>query len=438
MFTTNVLVTLMVTPFAISLLNAAEEQVVDEVSLSDSDDPSLEEEQRTWEIEQLSAGILLGIAYASTAGGLATLTGSIPNQVLLGMSQIPGHVTYHDWFIFALPTAVVSLLLAFAVVYWRFVHSLSLKKFSREVLESELAELECKQGTCSHDEVWVGLIQVLQFLLLLGRPWISRHYTAPLGQMLIGDACLAMLPATFLFLIPSQVTPGQPLLTWRAVHEKLDFGLVLLIGGGFAIASGFVQSGLNIVAGDAIAAVLMHENQLYVTFMIILLASVATQVFSTVGTATVLLPILNSAAARYLHHPLSVLLPATVACSFAYALPTASPSNVVVLAKSNELKRHLRVRDFIFTGLPLNFLVVMVGTALVYTLSTEVFHTDDPFPPWACDQVTALWVNVSGVVRGHAVSSQACSADNSSLRTCMLRNGTHIDVGEFFMDNLVQ
>jgi len=274
-------------------------------------------------------------------------------------------------------------------------------------------------------------VQLLQFALLFCHPWIAQLglFQTPAGESLIGDSTLSCLPALLLFLMPSKVRPGQSLLTWTAVHEKFDFGLLLLIGGGFAVASGFVQSGLNVALGCAIAESLGQLPLLPVTLLIVLVTTVATQVFSCVGTATTIIPMLLAAAAHGVRNPLGLVLPATVACSFAFALPTATPANVIVLAKSQDLLQPLRVRDFFLTGLPLNLAMVVLGSLLLYIMGEAVFDTDSPFPQWACDGVSCIWVAVPGAVHGQQVTSQACTLDVASdMATCRLANGTLVDV----------
>merc|ERR1711972_469579 len=158
--------------------------------------------------------------------------------------------------------------------------------------------------------------------------------------------------------------PGQALLTWPAVHEKFDFGLLLLIGGGLAINSGFTQSGLNIAMGDCFAGLVPHLSSFTLNLAIIACVTLSVQIFSGIGVAATVLPVISSSALEAVVNPLLLLLPATLACSFAFLMPTATPSNVVVLAKSQELSRSLRFRDFFTNGLPLTVFVIVVGALL--------------------------------------------------------------------------
>jgi len=424
-------VTLMVTPFAISLMNAAEESARDAAAARHSGSDSEESDDNaedgvTKEVQCFSDGLLLGIAYASTCGGMATLTGSISNEELLTVPKIDGHVTYRLWAEYAIPVALVTLVIAYLVLVFSYVRGLHLKTMTQEVLEYEYEELRKEIGPLSRDEVLVGILQVLQFFLLFISPILGNYIRTDYGEKLVGDATFASFPAALLFFIPSSVRPGQSLLSWPAVHDKFDFGLLLLIGGGFAISRGFSDSGLNVALGEIIASMCQSHSGYLLNLAVIILCTLSTQIFSTVTTASTLLPALNAAAANVLINPLAFLLPATIACSFAFMLPTATPANVIVLAKSQDLPRPLRVRDFVLSGLPITIFALLVGAGLTLVMQDSVFDANSPFPEWAVDQLNTVWVNVPGTVAGRQVESQACRiTDPINLATCVLKNGTN-------------
>ena len=379
MFCSSVAVTLMVTPVALSLLGAAEAQARGEDSDPGADDSASSSseaaEAAAARVQRLADAALLGIAYASTIGGLATLTGSIPNYVLAGQELVAAQVSWSRWFAFALPVSVLLLLAAYLSLWARYLRGLRLG-LTRGALEAEYAEL-CKEvgmmrgellfGVFTRDEVLVAAAQISQVVLLMVRPYaLSPFLTGSYGQRLVSDASLSLLPALGLFFVPSVVQRGQAVLTWPAVHEKFDIGLLLLIGGGFAISRGFTESGLDLAFSRGVAGAADGWNPLALDFAIIAAVSTAAQLFSAVGTATTVLPVMTSTALDAVRNPLRLLLPATLACSFAFSLPTATPSNVVVLAKSQLLRRPLRARDFALAGLPVN-LAAFEGNGLSHT-----------------------------------------------------------------------
>jgi len=438
MICNSIAVTLVVTSFAISLLNAEEEKVrnvlplVSEDSDSDSSSDSDEEEGESslQAVQKFADGILLGIAYAASCGGMTSLTGAIPNEVVTGIPNIAEVLTFGKWMLYALPTAIASLVASFLVLYVRYLWGLKLPTLTDDALQIEKEEFERDYGErMGRDEVLVLLLQIIQLVLLFLKPVLDKLDATEYGEALMGDATLAALPVIFLFIIPSARYAGRPLLPWATVHAKFDFGLILLIGGAFAIADGFMQSGLNIALGQGIAGWTKTQTSFWLTCSMVGLCTVFTQVFSAVGTAGTILPALNSAALNSLRNPLSMLLPATVACSFAFCLPTAMPSNIVVFAKSQDLPRALRVRDFFWSGLPTTIIVVIVSTWILWCMEGTVYNTRGPFPQWACDGVSCLWVNVPGTTGYEDFQSQAC-IPNTELTMCRLANGTVVAVGE--------
>eukprot|EP00429_Kryptoperidinium_foliaceum_P072974 CAMPEP_0176057354 /NCGR_PEP_ID=MMETSP0120_2-20121206/28566_1 /TAXON_ID=160619 /ORGANISM="Kryptoperidinium foliaceum, Strain CCMP 1326" /LENGTH=638 /DNA_ID=CAMNT_0017390865 /DNA_START=29 /DNA_END=1945 /DNA_ORIENTATION=+ len=441
MFCNNIAVTLMITPFAIEIMSSAEEQARDLMAsdVSSSDEASDEGfvDASIEEVQRFSSGLLLGIAYSSTAGGMATLTGTITNEVLYGIGKVPDQLSYSKWWVYAAGTSFATFVIGYIVLYLRYCRGLQLKTLTREMFEQEHEELVKEIGPFSRDEFCVGLIQLLQFLLLLFRPSIASYFISPYGETLISDPTLAVLPALLLFFIPSVVRPRQALLAWPDVHDKFDFGLLLLIGGGFAIAHGFSESGLNIAIGQGLAGMTESVHPFTLNLMIIFMTSIATQMFSAIGTATTMLPALYAAAINAVHNPFAFVLPATLGCSLGFMLPTATPANVVVLAKSQELSRSLKIRDFFCSGLPLNFLVIVIGSVLTYFSGGTAFDALSPFPRWACDEgVTCLWVPVPGTVNsGVHVLSQACMirADDPDATTCRLWNGTILNTSAYLV-----
>mmetsp|Transcript_125807 Transcript_125807/g.363968 ORF Transcript_125807/g.363968 Transcript_125807/m.363968 type:complete len:666 (-) Transcript_125807:374-2371(-) len=432
MFLNSIAVTLVVTPFAISLMNAAEDQAragAEERAPEEGavEGPGAEGQREARKVQKLADGILLGIAYSASAGGIATLTGAIPNYFLAAESMVARHVSWLSWFAFAFPISLVTGILAYAVLYIRYVSRLNFPGISRQVLEQEYEELVSEVGPVSRDEVLVGALQVLQVVLLIARRFsIAKWFTSPYGEELVNDATLALLPALLLFIIPSQSRPGQSLLTWPVVHEKFDFGLLLLIGGSIAINYGFTNSGLSVALGEAVGSLIPRVHPFTLNLVVVLSVTMCSQVLSSISTASTMLPVLAAASVDAMVNPLTLMLPATIATSFAFLLPTATPPNVVVLAKSQELGRSLRFRDFFTNGLVLMFVCVVVGAALSAGMARLVFVDDDTLPQWACEALPArcLWVNVEGIVRGVAVSSQACIVDlATSGETCRLWNG---------------
>jgi len=125
-FINNVAVVLMVTPFVLGLLHAAEERAAEADAEVERGATEGDEQQAAMkQVERFSLGLLLGVAYATTAGGMATLVGSIPNEILLGSKALSSQVHYAEWMAYAFPVALLTCLLAYLLVYFRYLHAAS-------------------------------------------------------------------------------------------------------------------------------------------------------------------------------------------------------------------------------------------------------------------------------------------------------------------------
>mmetsp|Transcript_80356 Transcript_80356/g.167350 ORF Transcript_80356/g.167350 Transcript_80356/m.167350 type:complete len:727 (+) Transcript_80356:113-2293(+) len=438
LFCNTIAVALLLSPFVINLMNAAQEQALNiaatESLESGDQNDNLASEQASREVERLAHGLLLGVTFGGAIGGLATLTGNIGNYFLAGESLVSSHITWANWFFFAAPISFICVFLAYGILWLRYVRSCRVNGVDKEVLEEEFAHFEAIAGPISRDEIIVGCLQLLQVALFMCGPLLRKVFTTKYGENLVNDATWACAPALMLFLIPSSRRPGQALLTWPSVHQNFDFGLLLLIGGSLAISQGFSDSGLSVLLGNSAANIVKHLPPFVLELVIMIIVSLAAQIFSCIGVAAAVLPVLESAALSAVVNPLSLMLPATVATSFVFILPTASPCNIIVLAKSQELSQSLRLRDFIKSGVPLSVITMVIAPALVCLMGMLVFETGSPFPPWACEAAGAgcVWAPIPGIVQGHHVSSQACVVQlNLGGNVCQLWNRTMVDATPF-------
>jgi len=434
MVTSSTIVVLMVAPVAISLMNAAEEQARQEIEAGSGQ----AEGEQVESVQHLAVGLLLGIAFGATTGGLAMLNASPANGVLAGNELARDFVGYGRWFLYALPVSVVNALSAFLVLYARYA-SRARVELPPELLRAEYADLVAEAGEASRDELAVGLVLCLMVLGLVVSPWAITPYLTPDRQIsLVSGASIACLCGLSLFLVPSRARPGEALLTWRRVHEKLDVGVLLLLGGGFGLASGLKNSGLEDVLGAALGQAADSASPFLLNAIIIITVSFMVQVFGCAATASTVLPIISAACTDVLLNPLRLMLPATVACSFAYMMPMATPPNVIATALSSGLARPLRVRDFLLNGLPVTLAAVLVGAVLTHCLDVLVFGFAPQFPEENCAVKNCYFLDIPGEVRGQQVDHQACLlldsvSDAAHVVMCRLWNRTVVTVNPDYL-----
>jgi len=404
MWCSNTATAVMLVPFATGLIESAASTCEGEAARASS--------------RKFAVSVLLAIAYGSSCGGMATLIGTPPNGVLAGLDVVKGQIGAIEWFRFAFPVSVLVVAIAFLTICF-----CSLRGVSLELDEAVVRSAHRDLGPFNRDEMFVAIIQLLQFAGFLIRADVINEpdITGSADLKGVNDATIACAAAALLFVVPSEKRLGEVLLPWEVAEERVPWGVLLLMGGGFAIAQGFQDSKLTKFIGEKLASGAASLSRFTLTYMIVAAVCLLTEVTSNTATANIILPILMAVAQENLLHPLAMALPATLACSFAFMLPAATPPNSVVFATGL-----VRISDMVKAGVIINILAVVATSALVYYMAGEVFDVAGPFPRWACLKKACLWVDRAGEVSGMAVESQACALMGHGL--CKFRDGYIMNV----------
>ncbi len=324
----------------------------------------LKDNPDTDEDENLIFGkaLMLGIAYSASIGGIATLIGTPPNLVLAGIieSTYGYEITFLEWFQFGLPVAL--LLLIFCWYYLtRIAYKFKQVDFPGGL--KEIQRLKSNLGIISKEEKRVGFVFILAALC-----WISRSFILQPLFPGIDDTIIAILFGITLFIIPSK-NNKEPLLNWKDTLN-LPWGIILLFGGGMALAKAFDESGLALWLGN-----LMTEFGGFPFFILLLLLITAvnflTEITSNLATTAMLLPVLAPLALEVGVHPFGLMVGAAVAASCAYMLPVATPPNAVVFGSG-----YLRIPDMVSKGIVLNLFSILVISIMVYFLLPFLWEID--------------------------------------------------------------
>lgn len=307
--------------------------------------------------------LMLAIAYSASIGGVATLIGTPPNLVLAGIVQETYgiEITFFQWFKFGLPISIVLLFIC-----WRYLTNVAFSFQQREFPggKQEIRRLLAELGSISKEEKIV-----LAVFILTAFCWISRSFLLQPFIPAIDDTIIAMIAGISLFLLPSG-KKGQPLLKWEEA-VKLPWGILLLFGGGMALAEGFKQSGLAEWIGTQMT-LLQGLSLLLMIAILITCVNFLTEVTSNLATTAMLLPILAPMALSIDVHPYILMVSATVAASCAFMLPVATPPNAVVFGSG-----YLTIPDMTRTGIWMNILSIILLSLIVYFL-LPLFWGFDP------------------------------------------------------------
>lgn len=312
---------------------------------------------------RFGTGLMLGIGYAASIGGVATLIGTPPNAIFAGVvERTYGYtVSFVEWMAFGLPLALVMLALTwFYLTRIRFPSETGELPGGRAFIRDQLAGL----GPMSRQEK-----QVAAVFLAVACLWVLRGIWQPETLDFVKDSTIAIGGALLLFLIPVDLKRREFLLDWKTA-VTIPWDIIILFGGGFALAQGFSDSGLTQWLADRLV-VLQGIDLWLVIASVVLLVIFLTEVTSNTATASLLLPVMGALAAAIEVHPFGVMVAAVVAASFAFMLPVATPPNAIVFSS-----RYVTMLQMARAGFWLNLVGVVVITAFVWFVLPRVWGID--------------------------------------------------------------
>jgi sodium-dependent dicarboxylate transporter 2/3/5 len=330
--------------------------------------------------------LMLMVAYGASIGGVGTPVGTPPNVIFIGaftkLFPAAQPIVFSQWMLFGIPTVLVLVLVTWVyLTFIAFPFSSSGWQADRHFLQGRLQTL----GPMSPQEKKVLVIAATTALL-----WIFRE-DLPLGRVTvpgwtrllsppttIQDSTIAMVMALLLFLIPADRKAGTFLLDWETA-ERVPWGVLILLGGGLALAAGVEKSGLAVWLGSRLSLV-GNLSTLSGIFLVTLLTAWVTEFASNTATVTLMLPVLAATAKAMQLDPLLLMVPATFAASVCnFMLPSATGPNAIVFATG-----HVTVPQMVKAGIGLDLLGAAILTLLIYLFGIPVFGVSlDGLPPWA-------------------------------------------------------
>jgi sodium-dependent dicarboxylate transporter 2/3/5 len=314
--------------------------------------------------------LMLGIAYAASIGGLATLIGTPPNALLAGfmLEAYDVEIGFAQWMTVGLPLVVLTLPLTWLILT-RLVFPIRLQEIpgGREMIDRELREL----GPVSRAERWVAVVFVATALAWIFRPLLEGAVPG------LSDTGIAIAAAVVLFLIPVDLERAEFVMNWEWA-ERLPWGVLLLFGGGLALAAAVKATGLAEWIGASLSG-LGAWPTLALVLLVATLIVFLTELTSNTATAAAFLPVVAALAVGLGENPLLLAIPAALAASCAFMMPVATPPNAIVFGSS-----FITIPQMARAGIVLNLLFIAVITLLAYTLVLVVFGVQPGvLPEWA-------------------------------------------------------
>ncbi len=320
-------------------------------------------EPQSADLQQSSFGttLMLAIAYSASIGGVATLIGTPPNAILAGIIEKNYGYTigFAQWMMFGLPLSLVMLFLT-----WYYL--------TRYIMGKELAELPGGKQAI-HDELkTLGPMssqekKVLAVFTFVAAAWIFRGLFDFGFLKNVTDSSIAIFAAVLLFIIPADWKKGEFLLDWSTA-ARIPWDIIILFGGGFALASGFESSGLTQWIANELV-ILQGAGLIITVFAVVFIVIFLTEVTSNTATASLILPVIGAFALAVQIHPYYLMVAVAIAASFAFMLPVATPPNAIVFSS-----RQITIPQMAKAGLWLNLfgsIVITVFIVLVLPLVIE-------------------------------------------------------------------
>ena len=355
MWISNTASTMMMLTVGLAVLHKIAEEI-------DADDTTHNIDTREGHF-RFGIALMLGIGYSASIGGISTLIGTAPNLVFAGIVEETYGISINflQWMSFGVPLAIVML-----AITWFYL--------TRIAYPSEIDHLPGGEETIRKEIEALGKIssqekKVLFVFCGVAAAWILRGVLDIKALELIKDSTIAMVGALLLFVIPSNWHRREFLLDWKTA-VTIPWDILILFGGGFALAKGFSETGLTtFLAGQL--SILQGSNILFIIAVVTLLVIFLTELTSNTATASLTLPIMAALAGAMQIHPYGLMVATVIAASFAFMLPVATPPNAIIFSS-----RYVTIPQMMKAGIWLNLIGVVLISLFVMFLLPVVWGID--------------------------------------------------------------
>jgi sodium-dependent dicarboxylate transporter 2/3/5 len=345
MWISNTATAMMMLPIALS--------VVDLVKTGDSLTPGH---------RNFALGLMLMVGYAASLGGLATIIGTPPNVVFVGLLEkfYDRSIDFGKWMLVGVPVATVLLLSTYVIITRiLFPNGIRQVKGTEELIREKLAEM----GPVSREQ-WL----VLGVFALTSFFWIFQQALNLLaGANVFDDTNIAMAGGLLMFIIPTDLSKPRFLLDWEYTR-RLSWGILLLFGGGLCLAEGLNSAGVIKLVGDTVAR--SGDYSFTLVFLMIVVGVVLSELMSNVALVNIFVPVIFGISQSMDINPVLLAMPVTLAASIGFMLPIATPPNAIVFSSG-----YIRMSDMVRAGILLDLVCIVIIWLASVTLVPWIFAT---------------------------------------------------------------
>lgn len=307
--------------------------------------------------DNFGVALMLSIAYAASIGGLSTLVGTPPNAIFIGLLNrlYDQQIGFLDWMKLGVPVSVCLLVLCWFLltkVFFRMQDASTDNLDARLYIEQELATM----GRISAEESRVAWV-----FALVAVAWILRGLFNPSALGMVSDSAIAMAGAFLLFIVPAGRDKGGFLIDWESATQ-IPWDVILLMGGGFALAEGFSDTGLTEWLASQLGVLQGMPVFLLMLIVVVVIVFIG-EMTSNAATATMFIPVMGALAVSMGFAPLTLMVPTVLATSLGFMLPVATPPNAIVFGS-----RYLTIEDMVKAGFWLNIGGALIVAVLCYAL----------------------------------------------------------------------
>jgi len=337
MWMTNTSTTMMLLPIILSVIGVIRDNVEDLTPRA----------RANFEI-----AMLLGLAYAASIGGLATLVGTPPNALLVGfMAENYGiQISFARWMLVGIPVTLIMLPVAWLLLT-RVIFPVDIP--ASKAVNQHLHAMREEMGPITTPEKRVAIVFGLVVLCWM----LRRPVTEWLGLTGVSDPGIVMTAALLLFMLPSGDRSRPSLMTWQDT-SRLPWGVLILFGGGLSLAGAVSDSGLALWLGESLAPLNALGTAVLIVSAVTLVIFL-TELTSNLATTATLLPVVGAIALQAGVPPIMLTVPITIAASCAFMLPVATPPNAIVFATGA-----ISIPQMVRAGIALNIAGIIVVTLI--------------------------------------------------------------------------